>query len=65
LLQIKSKSKKLLAPFKFNHSWLDDEDFKALVISNWKHYDSNNEDTTMKQFINNMKMVKREAVDWS
>jgi hypothetical protein len=65
LLQIESESKKPLAPFKFNHSWLDDEDFKALVIKNWINYDNNNEDTTMKSFIDNLKRVKIQVVDWA
>jgi hypothetical protein len=65
LLQIESERKNPLAPFKFNHSWLDDEDSKALVIKNWIHYANNNEDTTMKLFIDNLKSVKRQVAKWA
>jgi hypothetical protein len=45
LLQIEADNWKPPARFKFNHSWLDEEEFKGIALRNWKHVDINLDDT--------------------
>jgi len=59
LLHIEKRDNKPHGPFKFNHTWLEDEDFINLVSQNWRKYDSSLEDSTMYQFAKNLKKVKK------
>jgi hypothetical protein len=65
LLQFEVENIKPLAPFKFNYPRLTEEEFKALVFRNWKHVDSNLDDSIMKQFADNLKRVKGDVVEWT
>jgi len=60
LVQIDFENRKPLVPFKFNYSWLVEEQFKYLVLKNWRHYDSSSGDSAMNQSMENL---KRDKVD--
>jgi hypothetical protein len=65
LLQIENVGRRLPAPFKFDHSESTKGDFRGLIIGGWKYYDDNNEDSTFKQFIDNLKRVNGENFEWA
>jgi hypothetical protein len=61
LLQIELKCEKTHAPFKFNHSWLNERGLQSISDRNWRHFDCNSGESTMKQFVDHLKRVNTEA----
>ena len=45
-------------PFKFNSSWMEDEEYNDLLKSIWPPYDISRIDSTCIQFLNNLKSLK-------
>jgi hypothetical protein len=39
LIQITKEDPKPSSPFKFNHYWLEEDEFVNLVKKEWKHFD--------------------------
>jgi hypothetical protein len=60
LLKLENEGWKPLAPFKFNHSWLNEEDFRDLVKGIQRLFYSSLGDLAMNKFVDNMKKVKRD-----
>jgi hypothetical protein len=51
-------------PLKINKNWLAEEDFKNLVLSEWRSLDSSITDPMMKKFSNNLARVKWAIKKW-
>lgn len=64
MLQIEKVHHKPLTPFKFYHGWLEDDEFKYIVLNNGKWFDSSFGESTMQQFWNNFKQVKKLIAIW-
>jgi hypothetical protein len=61
MLQIEKKNEKPPSPFKFNHACLEEDEFKALITSNWKRFYPLVGDSAMLQFASNLKRGKKLA----
>jgi hypothetical protein len=65
LLQVENEDWKAPIPFKLNHTWLIEEEFRVLITRTWKPFDRNIEDTTIKQFADNLKRVTEVETEWA
>lgn len=52
-------------PFKFNLVWALEEDFKHIILSNWKSFDSYLNTSTTSQVIQNLQTIKMLVIDWT
>lgn len=51
-------------PFKFNHIWNQDEDFKALVLSSWVPFNSGANRSALAHLTFNLKKLKMKVKPW-
>jgi hypothetical protein len=63
--QVGSVAYKPLSPFKYKSHCLIELEFKELVQSEWKHIDSQLEDSTTYQFSDNLKTIKGKSIEWA
>jgi hypothetical protein len=61
-LEVAGRPKKPASPFKFNSSWLQEEDFLNLVKEIWVPIGQ--EDRVVVQFAQNLKRLKKAIVEW-
>ena len=47
--------------FKLDHTWPEEEGFKKLVIQNWKRFEPNLGESTVFQFVENLKQIKKSS----
>ena len=52
-------------PFKFNASWLEDEDFVSLLKSTWTGFSDKLEISPAAHFTLNLKKIKEVSISWS
>ena len=55
-------SYKPCAPFKYNPTWNEEEDFKNLVYDTWKHFVSDLEDSSYVELSRSLKLVKERVI---
>jgi hypothetical protein len=53
------EGKKPSTSFILNHAWLAEEDFRTLVFRAKRHFNKNDEDSTMNKCVDNLKRVKK------
>jgi hypothetical protein len=53
------------APFKFNPSWLKDESFQQLIMTNWTPIRNTEETPAGIQFATNLKTLKKLVIPWA
>ena len=51
-------------PFKFNHSWIEEPNFKDLVHKDWTHIDLCFEVSPMIQLMNTLRTLKLDVCKW-
>jgi hypothetical protein len=54
-----SRMEKLLAPFKFSHMWLQEEDFVNLIKNSWIPLSVERPSSYMHQFVENITIIKQ------
>eukprot|EP00253_Pinus_taeda_P010718 PITA_10718 len=64
-LEILGPHHKPKAPFKFNHTWLQDPNFIKLVSDFWIANPINREESLAKGFYKNLTMLKHIAINWA
>ena len=62
LLEVGSGSYKPCAPFKYNPTWIEEQDFKILVYDTWKHFVSDLEDSSYVELSRSLKLVKERVI---
>eukprot|EP00253_Pinus_taeda_P004952 PITA_04952 len=65
LLEILGPQAKPKAPFKFNHTWLQDQDFHRLVSKYWKSHPISREATAARGFCKNLQELKHIVINWA
>ena len=60
LLQLQSLEPKLVALFKFNPSWIQEDDYRKLVVDTWNPLEDIPNVSYMKQFAKNIQRTKKE-----
>ena len=63
-LEVRGHVKKPPAPFKFNATWLEDEDFVSLLKSTWIGFSDNLELSPATHFASNLKKIKDVSISW-
>jgi hypothetical protein len=63
-LELEFGPKKPTIPFKFNTTWLEDEELQKLVKENWVAYDPIFGLPTTIQFVENVKIIKQLTLPW-
>jgi hypothetical protein len=53
------------SPFKYNPSWILEEDFVSLIKETWIPFDESRAESTSIQFVENLKKTKSTAVSWA
>ena len=53
------------SPLKFNKTWLKDESFRLLILSNWVPFNPDNRLSTAFQFAENFARMKRLIKNWA
>jgi hypothetical protein len=64
-MEIAGRCKKSASPFKFNSSWLKEEDFISLVKEYWILVEQNAEEQVVVQFVANLKRLKKAIMEWA
>eukprot|EP00253_Pinus_taeda_P012292 PITA_12292 len=64
-LEILGPLAKPKAPFKFNHTWLQDQDFIKLVSDFWQTYPINREASLARGFCKNLTKLKHIVINWA
>jgi hypothetical protein len=64
-LELDFGPKKPAIPFKFNTTWLEDEDFQNLVKENWMAFDPAVDPPATVQFVENIKRIKKLTLTWA
>jgi len=57
------EGRKPSSPFKYNNSFLAEEEFRGLFIREWNQFDKHKDDS--EQFTNNLKRLKGLVAEWS
>lgn len=65
IVEIPKKTPKPPSPFKLNHSWLKEEDYKSLVRLVWRPLMEEKEISFMFQFVENLARVKKDSIHWA
>jgi hypothetical protein len=65
LLEVVLTQEKPPSPFKLNLEWLKDEYFLNKLKYAWKPFDDSLDESTPIQFLQNLKRVKKIAINWS
>ena len=63
-LQLEVRISNLHYPFKFNHIWLEDHDFKKMVRDFWGPCSGYLEDSTMQRMVKKLTDMKKVVVGW-
>ena len=63
-MQFLTKESRPRSPFKFNASWLEDEDFVALLKSTWIGFSDNLEISPAAHFTSNLNKIKEVSISW-
>ena len=63
-LQLDGVKKSNYYPFKFNHMWLDEEDFCSLVRNSWKSFLVLDDFSVMDKIVLKIKILKKKVVLW-
>jgi hypothetical protein len=61
-LEVAGNTRKPTSPFKFNSSWLKEEEFINLVKELW--IPLNQDERAVVQFANNLKTLKQATIEW-
>jgi len=64
-LEIEGGSKNLSNPFKFNATWLSDDEFRKIVKDNWVGYDLGTSLSAVVHFVANLKPIKQLVIPWA
>lgn len=64
VLQLDSGREKVKYPFKFNHAWLDDENFKFMVKDKWLEMNMVRSDSLMLSLMIKLKSLKSCVLKW-
>ena len=64
LLGLQEQEQKPASPFKFNPSWLQEEEYQKLVAETWVPLADNPNVSFMKQFAGNELRTKKETKKW-
>ena len=65
LLQIQNPETKPAASFKFNPSWMKEEDYRKLIGNSWRPLEENPNVSYIKQLVENLQEVKRVKKPWA
>lgn len=65
LLEILGPQVKPKAPFKFNHTWLQDQDFHKLVSDFWRTHPIDREASIARGFCKNLSDLKHIVINWA
>lgn len=65
LLEFKGQSKRSSSPFNINVEWLQAVSFKALVSTNWRHFEQGSGISATQQFVYNLKRIKARTKEWA
>jgi hypothetical protein len=58
-LELDVSNHRMKVPFKFNHSWLQDEDFSLLVREKWTSWEMRDCDSPMDKLVHKLKFLKK------
>jgi hypothetical protein len=59
IMKVEKEDLKPSSPLKFNNAWLLEEYFKKLIATTWTRAQLGKRTTSMKQFVDNIKRVKK------
>eukprot|EP00253_Pinus_taeda_P006660 PITA_06660 len=65
ILEILGNHQKPKAPFKFNHTWLQDQSFTKLVTDYWRTHPIDRESSMARGFVKNLTELKHIMINWA